>query len=578
LTTVDSPKTPLALAATSGNGAITYAVNSAGSTGCTVNSSTAVLTYTAAGSCTVRATAAATSTYLVGYIDVTFTFSGLAAKLEVTRASVGTASGAAFTTQPQVTVQDSEGNAVTSSTATVTATISAGGALVGSVTRAAVSGIATFSNLGIKGIAGSSYTITYTVSGLNEATASVTATFGAATKLAITQAFVGAASGAAFTTQPQVTVQDSAGNTVTSSTATVTATISGLGALVGTKTAIAASGVATFIDIGVSAPATSGKDMTFTVTGLATIAQNFAVTVGVATMVALTQSPQILSGGSTFTTQPKITIRDSGGNTVTSSTATVTATISDGGTLVGTTSATAVSGIATFLDLGIGGLTDTTYKVTFTVLGLTSFDTRCTITYCVGSTGPSGGIVFYIAETFFTSTGSLCDTTCTYLEAAPENWGNGITVAEGEFTGSLIADPRLKWCSDTANSRNSYQQLIGKGRANTATGTAVGWQPCTSGAIFQAGNYRGGGHADWFLPSQYEFYQLCRAVWNLTVSNANSCSAVSGTIRSDFDGGAYWTSSETQNKNAWYVTLNTGTGSSPPKTNVFSVRPVRAFK
>jgi hypothetical protein len=26
------------------------------------------------------------------------------------------------------------------------------------------------------------------------------------------------------------------------------------------------------------------------------------------------------------------------------------------------------------------------------------------------------------------------------------------------------------------------------------------------------------------------------------------------------------------------VTLNTGTGSSPPKTNVFSVRPVRAFK
>jgi hypothetical protein len=256
----------------------------------------------------------------------------------------------------------------------------------------------------------------------------------------------------------------------------------------------------------------------------------------------------------------------------------VTATISDGGTLVGTNSATAVSGIATFLDLGIGGLADTTYTVTFTALGLTSFDTRCTITYCVGSTGPSGGIVFYIAETFFTSTGSLCDTTCTYLEAAPENWGNGITVAEGESTGSLIVDPRLKWCSDTANSRNSYQPSIGKGRQNTATGTAVGWQPCTSGAIFQAGNYRGGGHADWFLPSQYEFYQLCRAVWNQTVSNANSCSGVSGTVRSDFDGGAFWTSTETQNKNAWYVTLNTGTGSSPPKTNVFSVRPVRAFK
>ena len=72
LTTTQSPNTPLA-ASSSGDGAITYAVQSAGATGCTINSSTRVLTFTAAGSCVVRATAATTSNYLTGYVDVTFT-------------------------------------------------------------------------------------------------------------------------------------------------------------------------------------------------------------------------------------------------------------------------------------------------------------------------------------------------------------------------------------------------------------------------------------------------------------------------------------------------------------------------
>jgi hypothetical protein len=72
LTAAQSPNTPLA-ASSSGDGAITYAVQSAGATGCAINSSTRVLTFTAAGSCVVRATAATTSNYLTGYIDVTFT-------------------------------------------------------------------------------------------------------------------------------------------------------------------------------------------------------------------------------------------------------------------------------------------------------------------------------------------------------------------------------------------------------------------------------------------------------------------------------------------------------------------------
>ena len=72
LTTAQSPNTPL-VASSSGDGAITYAVQSAGATGCAINSSSRQLTFSAAGSCVVRATAATTSNYLTGYIDATFT-------------------------------------------------------------------------------------------------------------------------------------------------------------------------------------------------------------------------------------------------------------------------------------------------------------------------------------------------------------------------------------------------------------------------------------------------------------------------------------------------------------------------
>lgn len=67
-----SPATPSSVATTNGDGAITYSVVDAGSTGCTVNPTTGVVTYTAIGKCKVRATAAATATYGADSEDVTF--------------------------------------------------------------------------------------------------------------------------------------------------------------------------------------------------------------------------------------------------------------------------------------------------------------------------------------------------------------------------------------------------------------------------------------------------------------------------------------------------------------------------
>ena len=59
----------------SGGGAITYSVVSQGGTGCTVNSSTGVISYSAAGTCVVRATAAAVNSsprYFASTRDISF--------------------------------------------------------------------------------------------------------------------------------------------------------------------------------------------------------------------------------------------------------------------------------------------------------------------------------------------------------------------------------------------------------------------------------------------------------------------------------------------------------------------------
>jgi hypothetical protein len=95
LTTAQSPNTPLA-ASSSGDGAITYAVQSAGATGCTINSSTRVLTFTAAGSCVIRATAATTSNYLTGYIDATFTVTLAAPAFSLSSSSESTVQNTAI--------------------------------------------------------------------------------------------------------------------------------------------------------------------------------------------------------------------------------------------------------------------------------------------------------------------------------------------------------------------------------------------------------------------------------------------------------------------------------------------------
>jgi len=70
-----SPLTPSSLATTSGDGPVTYSIQNSGSTSCSVDSSSGILTFSAVGSCVVRAAAAETSAYAAAFKDVTFTIS-----------------------------------------------------------------------------------------------------------------------------------------------------------------------------------------------------------------------------------------------------------------------------------------------------------------------------------------------------------------------------------------------------------------------------------------------------------------------------------------------------------------------
>jgi len=163
--------------------------------------------------------------------------------------------GQALSPSVKVAVEDAFGNVVTSDKSTVTIAVASGpgGFAAGSITSvAAVSGVATFSNL-ILGLAG-----TYALKATDGTLASVTSgsivigTVGAASQLAYQQTPSTGTAGTALSPSIKVAVEDSSGNVVTSDTSTVTITIaSGPGSFAaGSTTSVAAvNGVATFSNL-----------------------------------------------------------------------------------------------------------------------------------------------------------------------------------------------------------------------------------------------------------------------------------------------------------------------------------------
>ena len=298
---------------------------------------------------------------------------------------------------------------------------------------------------------------------------------------------------------------------------------------------------------------------------------------GPAAKVAVTRASVGTSPGFAFTTQPQVTIQDSAGNTITSSSAVVTATVSAGGALVGTATATASSGVATFSNLGIRGFGGTAYTITYTASGLTT-DTQLVTPSALtrGASGPGGGLIYYVAPT---SAGFTCgptrNETCYYLEVSPSNWSGGV-------------DPSKVWAvaakqgtdiTDISNDSSAYNNALGIGLGYKNSIAIVDQGNDATSAAGAARAYTGGSLNDWYLPTTVEINLLSQ--WWRGITQDETLNIKLGTINASAgftDGGDYHASSEGSASTSWGQRFQTdslqGAGS---KNASARVRPIRAF-
>ncbi|MDR3606704.1 MAG: Ig-like domain-containing protein [Oligoflexia bacterium] len=394
----------------------------------------------------------ATSSGLTSAVSSAFNITvGPAAKLAFTTQPGGGTGGLSWNTQPVIAVQDAGGNTVTGSSASIALAIGtnpSSGALSGTGTLSASSGVATFSGLSIN-TAGTGYTLIATSSGLTSATSSAfNVTVGPAAQLAFTTQPGGGAGGATWSTQPVVAVEDAGGNTVTGSSASIALAIGtnpSSGTLSGTATLSASSGAASFSGLSINTAGT-GYTLTATSSGLTSATSSaFNITVGSAAKLAFTTQPGGGSGGTAWVAQPVVTVEDAGGNTITGSSASIALAIGtnpSSGTLSGTATLLASSGVASFSGLSIN-TAGTGYTLTATSSGLSSA-TSSAFNITVGSaaklaftTQPSG------------ATGGSAFTTQPVV-SVEDAGGNVVSSATNSVALAIGTNPSLGTLSGTA--------------------------------------------------------------------------------------------------------------------------------
>lgn len=557
----------------SGGAVASYSISPSVPAGMTFNSSTGAFTGTPTTSASAT-TFTVTATNAGGSTTATFvlTVSAAVPDTVISVAAIGGVTRPVTGATPVSSVTSANGYTGSVSWSGAPSTFAVGTIYTATITLTAASGFT------LTGVTANFFTVSGATSVTHSAdSGGITAVFpatvaGTATKAVMQTQPSGAVNGIAFTTQPVVRVTDSAGNTVTTYTGNVVAAkVSGAGTLYGTYTVAAVAGVATFTNLYLLG-AIGNSFLKFTPTSLtAANADTLTVTIGAASKLGINRTaPSVSASGSTFSTQPQISIQDVGGNTITTDTSSlVTATVSAGGSIVGRDTATAVSGIATFTNLGLSGTEGNSYTITYTVSGLTVATASTYLPrFCdgisyncqIGDTGPGGGKIFYVNLGRFTC-GVSRNTTCRYLEAAPSNWSGS-------------TDPTRPWA------QGAFQSLaVANGSSpETATAVAIGWGQWNTQAIILQGNSDTSAVAaaladayapspfsslvdDWFLPSRDELWELVRSAQYLGMLQAT-----------------YWSSSEGSASRAGNYGINGSWGASAGDNSKNTPRYVRAVR
>jgi hypothetical protein len=261
-------------------------------------------------------------------LSVSFTAtasSSVPAKLEKVAGDAQTAAaGTAVATAPAVKLTDANGNPVAG--AGVTFVAATGGGTVNPTTAVATNanGVAAVTSWTLGAVAGPN-TLTATAAGSgitgNPATFTATGTVGAAAKLGFAVVpSTTAASGVALAIQPQVQIQDAAGNPVASANVAVTVSLSpASGTLSGGATTVQtdASGLAVFSGLTISGTA-APYTLQFSASGLA--AATAPVTIGAGnpsgSQSSFSVSPVSFVAGSPLGDTVYVTARDASGNPI----------------------------------------------------------------------------------------------------------------------------------------------------------------------------------------------------------------------------------------------------------------------
>jgi hypothetical protein len=363
---------------------------------------------------------------------------GGATQLVFTQQPSAVVAGATVSPPVTVTVEDAQGNTVTSASGTVTLVLTtpAGATLTGGGPVTVTSGVATFAGLSVNKVGTYTLTPSTSVAGVTTlpASTSFAVSVGAAAQLVFTQQPSAVAAGATMSPPVTVTVEDAQGNVVTAASGTVgLALTTPAGAtLTGGGAATVTSGVATFSGLSVDKVGSYTLTPSTTVAGVTTLpaSASFAVSAGGATQLVFTQQPSAVAAGATVSPPVMVTVEDAQGNTVTSASGTVTLVLTTpaGATLTGGGAATVTSGVATFAGLSVNKVGSYTLTPGTTVAGVTILPASTSFAV---SAGAASQLAFTQQPTDVVAGATMSPPVTVTVEDAQ---GNTVTTASGTVT------------------------------------------------------------------------------------------------------------------------------------------------